>query len=382
MEMVFTGRPFTAAEMAELGFVNSVVPRDQLEAEVAEVRVGLRAEPLDRRDLHAEDVLRGHEAARRASTWAASSAACSSRWPATAGPTSSETDSTDEAIDKGLSKAVKDFDSRFPPEWRLSKQGPRGHRMSRADRLPRRRPVDRDRRRLLHEAPRRRRRRGRQGRAARGRPAAPVVGLGRAIPTATTARCSRSCRRSRAWSSTRRCAASTRVHAAAARRRRGRVVAGSRLDDPVALPPRRSAAPDGHGHHAVRSRRAVEPTGPPPSSRCRRGRAGSSAWAAARPTGRRCSSAGRSASGSPARTRRSARWCRWPGRRRRRRARRRVDARGARAVPHLLPGDVRRHGGPAVPHRPVASSRPAWRRRATGSSASASAPASSGSTSA
>jgi hypothetical protein len=30
---------------------------------------------------------------------------------------------TDEAIDKGLSKAVKDFDSRFPPEWRLSKQG-------------------------------------------------------------------------------------------------------------------------------------------------------------------------------------------------------------------------------------------------------------------
>ena len=31
--------------------------------------------------------------------------------------------STNEAIDKGLSKAVKDFDSRFPPEWRLSKKG-------------------------------------------------------------------------------------------------------------------------------------------------------------------------------------------------------------------------------------------------------------------
>ena len=30
---------------------------------------------------------------------------------------------TDEAIDQGLSKAVKDFDSRFPPEWRLSKKG-------------------------------------------------------------------------------------------------------------------------------------------------------------------------------------------------------------------------------------------------------------------
>ncbi len=31
--------------------------------------------------------------------------------------------STDEAIDKGLTNAVKDFDSRFPPEWRLSKKG-------------------------------------------------------------------------------------------------------------------------------------------------------------------------------------------------------------------------------------------------------------------
>ena len=32
-EMVFTGRPFTAKEMYDCNFVNSVVPRDQLEAE-------------------------------------------------------------------------------------------------------------------------------------------------------------------------------------------------------------------------------------------------------------------------------------------------------------------------------------------------------------
>jgi enoyl-CoA hydratase len=30
---------------------------------------------------------------------------------------------TNDAIDKGLTDAVKDFDSRFPPEWRLSKKG-------------------------------------------------------------------------------------------------------------------------------------------------------------------------------------------------------------------------------------------------------------------
>ena len=33
-EMVFTGRAFTAAEMYDCNFLNSVVPRDQLEAEV------------------------------------------------------------------------------------------------------------------------------------------------------------------------------------------------------------------------------------------------------------------------------------------------------------------------------------------------------------
>src|SRR3546814_12567973 len=33
-EMVLTGRPFTASGMAECGFVNSVVPRDELEGEV------------------------------------------------------------------------------------------------------------------------------------------------------------------------------------------------------------------------------------------------------------------------------------------------------------------------------------------------------------
>ena len=90
---------------------------------------------------------------------------------------------TNDAIDKGLTKAVKDFDSRFPPEWRLSKKGRAAARMTRAARrLRRRRPLERDRRRLLHQAPRRRRRRGHQGGGARGRPAAPLVGLRRRDP--------------------------------------------------------------------------------------------------------------------------------------------------------------------------------------------------------
>ena len=31
--------------------------------------------------------------------------------------------STGEAIKAGLTDAVKDFDKRFPPEWRLSRKG-------------------------------------------------------------------------------------------------------------------------------------------------------------------------------------------------------------------------------------------------------------------
>ena len=76
----------------------------------------------------------------------------------------------------------------------------------------------------------------------------------------------------------------------------------------------------------------------------------SSASAGERRTVHRCSSAARSASGSPARRRPSGRWCRMrtaaAGR-----ARRRLDARDARPLPHLLPGDLRRHGGAPLPQR-------------------------------
>ena len=73
------------------------------------------------------------------------------------------------------------------------------------DGLRRRRPVERDRRRVLHQAARRRRRRGRQGRAARGRSAAPLVGVGRRDRRRRRRRAVQLPRRarSRAWSSTR-----------------------------------------------------------------------------------------------------------------------------------------------------------------------------------
>ena len=63
MEMVFTGRPFTAKEMYECNFVNAVVPFDELEATTREVRARLRSLPADRHHLHPEDLLRDLQAA-------------------------------------------------------------------------------------------------------------------------------------------------------------------------------------------------------------------------------------------------------------------------------------------------------------------------------
>ena len=62
-EMVFTGRPFTAEQMYECNFVNSVVPREDLEAEMAKYALGLRPDEADRHRVHAEGLLRDHEAA-------------------------------------------------------------------------------------------------------------------------------------------------------------------------------------------------------------------------------------------------------------------------------------------------------------------------------
>ena len=63
MEMVFTGRPFTAKEMYDCDFVNAVVPFDELEAMTREVRARLRPHPAHRHRVRPEDLLRDLQAA-------------------------------------------------------------------------------------------------------------------------------------------------------------------------------------------------------------------------------------------------------------------------------------------------------------------------------
>lgn len=120
-EMVFTGRPFTAAEMAELGFVNSVVPRDQLEAEVHKYALACaqnRSTDVIFMQKTFFEIMKQFQGEYMGSLVSGVLESLTGYGRPDQGEMS-----TDEAIDQGLSKAVKDFDSRFPPEWRLSKKG-------------------------------------------------------------------------------------------------------------------------------------------------------------------------------------------------------------------------------------------------------------------
>ena len=120
-EMVFTGRPFTAAEMAELGFINSVVPRGQLEDEVQKYAMACaqnRSTDVVFMQKTFFEVMKQQQGEYMGSLISAMLESMTGYGKPDQGEMS-----TNEAIDKGLSKAVKDFDSRFPPEWRLSKKG-------------------------------------------------------------------------------------------------------------------------------------------------------------------------------------------------------------------------------------------------------------------
>jgi enoyl-CoA hydratase/carnithine racemase len=120
-EMVFTGRPFTAAEMAEIGFVNSVVPRDQLESEVHKYALACaqnRSTDVVFMQKTFFEVMKQFQGEYMGSLISGILESMTGY-----GKADQSELSTDEAIDQGLTKAVKDFDGRFPPEWRLSKKG-------------------------------------------------------------------------------------------------------------------------------------------------------------------------------------------------------------------------------------------------------------------
>jgi enoyl-CoA hydratase/carnithine racemase len=120
-EMVFTGRPFSAKEMHDCGFVNSVVPREQLEAEVEKYALACsRTRPTDTVMMQKTffEVMKQQQGEYMGSLLTA--------WLESMLPmvkSDRELRLGDEAFDKGINNAVKDNDELFPPEFRLSKSG-------------------------------------------------------------------------------------------------------------------------------------------------------------------------------------------------------------------------------------------------------------------
>lgn len=122
-EMVFTGRPFTAAEMADCNFVNSVVPRDQLEAETDKYADACsRTRPLDvvvaqKTYFEAYKQYRGEYLGSLLTGW------LEGMLPMMKPDEPTGVDLGSGAFDEGIAKAVKNNDLNYPPDWRLSKKG-------------------------------------------------------------------------------------------------------------------------------------------------------------------------------------------------------------------------------------------------------------------
>ena len=121
-EMVFTGRAFTAAEMYDCNFLNSVVPRDQLEAEVDKYALACaRNRPTDTVFMQKVffEIMKQFQGEYLGSM-------LSGVFESMGGSVRPDADSDlmlSDAMQRGLGDSVKDNDGKFPPEWRLSKKG-------------------------------------------------------------------------------------------------------------------------------------------------------------------------------------------------------------------------------------------------------------------
>jgi enoyl-CoA hydratase len=122
MEMVFTGRPFTATEMYECGFVNAVVPFDELEAMTHKYALACsRSRPTDTVFVQKTffEIFKQQQGEYMGSILAALLESTGRQLR----PDAVAHELDREALDRGMTDWVRDNDERFPPEWRLSQRG-------------------------------------------------------------------------------------------------------------------------------------------------------------------------------------------------------------------------------------------------------------------
>src|SRR4029079_3807325 len=122
-EMLFTGRPFTAEEMDDCGFLNSVVPRDALEAETQKYALACsKSRPTDTVAVQKTflELYKQHKGEYFGSLL---TGMVEGMLLLIQNDQVNEVDLTEGTFAKGLNNVVKDNDLNFPPEWRLSRSG-------------------------------------------------------------------------------------------------------------------------------------------------------------------------------------------------------------------------------------------------------------------
>jgi enoyl-CoA hydratase len=121
-EMLFTGRPFTAKEMYECGFVNSVVPRDMLEQETLKYATACSVtRPVDTVAAQ-KTFMEVYKQYRGEYMGSLLTAMVESLWPYMRHEPG-DLKFGASMSDTNISKIVKNLEDGYPPEWRLSRSG-------------------------------------------------------------------------------------------------------------------------------------------------------------------------------------------------------------------------------------------------------------------
>lgn len=122
-EMLFTGRPFTAKEMYDCNFVNSVVPRDQLEEETAKYAHACSITRPNDTVVVQKTFMELYKQYRGEYFGSLLTGFVEGIKPIMTDDSAADLGLGADTFGGGLNNAVKDNDSRFPADWRLSYGG-------------------------------------------------------------------------------------------------------------------------------------------------------------------------------------------------------------------------------------------------------------------
>ena len=120
-EMLFTGRPFTAKQMYDCNFINSIVPLEKLEEETLKYALACsRTRPTDVVQVQ-KTFMELYKQYRGEYMGSLLTGFVEGMLPMMKNDSASDVQLGADVFDQGLNNVVKDMDMAYPPEWRLSK---------------------------------------------------------------------------------------------------------------------------------------------------------------------------------------------------------------------------------------------------------------------